>query len=644
MTTSEKNTQALLRIRPAMPDPEDKTSRGPALMEPAISAMHYLKGKGSRVSFELASFQGKISYFVRASRSAASLIESQLYAQYPDVDIEEVAINLLSPKPGEVVVSRDFKLQHPEVYPIKRYSQFDDLLLRQNIDSMASITATLVRYPDPSMRGHIQVIVSPLDTKFRKRVLKFLPLLKRGFAKRFEWYGKLFTRAHLARGWMWFAYLPLNILMGGFRAWFSFLPSMDQLMMPSEGDAGADSESLYSEEYEHTGKRSHENEDMVTAIADKANRLLFSANVRVSIITRADKQDLAEAKLIEIESSFSQFTLPHSNGFKPAKLSVTPDIDAGYHVNPFVLSVEELATLWHFPNILVKTPNIDWVLSKKLEPPVDLPMPENEEDVTVLGEAVFRGHRNRFGIRPDDRRRHMYIIGKTGMGKSTLLENMIFTDIHAGKGVGVIDPHGDLIEAILKFVPAERSNDVILFDPADKNHPLSFNMLHADNPDHYPLVVSGLMSVFTKLWPDVWSGRMEHILRSTLMALIEAGGNSMLGILRMYSDDVFRAKIVQPRERPPGEELLGGRVRRMVRQVPHRGHRRHPEQDRPAAQRAGDPQHRRAGDQQATHPRGDGYRQDRAGEPEQRKPGRGQLGVPGFDAGDQIPAGCHEPR
>jgi hypothetical protein len=121
---------------------------------------------------------------------------------------------------------------------------------------------------------------------------------------------------------------------------------------------------------------------------------------------------------------------------------------------------------------------------------------------------------------------------------------MIYSDIHAGKGVGVIDPHGDLIEAILRFLPKNRTNDVILFDPADREYPLSFNMLSARDPHQYPLVVSGLMSVFTKLWPDVWSGRMEHILRNTLLALIEGQGNSMLGILRMFSDDAFRKKVV----------------------------------------------------------------------------------------------------
>ncbi len=288
--------------------------------------------------------------------------------------------------------------------------------------------------------------------------------------------------------------------------------------------------------------RSHDKEDQLSAAVAKVNQLLFRTNVRVSVITPRESIDDAKGKVEEIASSFRQFTLPDCNGFKISGIAEFEGLPLGFRKTPFALSEEEIATLWHLPNILVKTPNVDWVVSKKLEPPVNLPI---EDGLTTLGESVFRGHRMKFGIRPDDRRRHMYIIGKTGMGKSTLLQNMIHSDVHAGKGLALIDPHGDLVESVLRYIPKHRTNDVILFDPADRSHPLSFNMLYCTNPDQYPLVASGMMSVFKKLWPDVWSGRMEHILRNTLLALIEAGGNSMLGIMRMFTDDVFRAKLLE---------------------------------------------------------------------------------------------------
>ncbi|MFA7682249.1 MAG: type IV secretion system DNA-binding domain-containing protein, partial [Candidatus Peribacteraceae bacterium] len=272
--------------------------------------------------------------------------------------------------------------------------------------------------------------------------------------------------------------------------------------------------------------------------------LHFLCNVRVSVIVPKGQTEAGMMKVEEIAGSFRQFSLPDCNAFSMQKPTVKSAVPYGIQHYPYVLSAEEVATLWHLPTLLVQTPNIDWVLSKKLEPPIDLPLAE-EEDVTIMGEAVFRGQRTKFGIRPDDRRRHIYAIGKTGMGKSTLLENMIFSDIHSGKGVGVIDPHGDLVDAILQFVPKSRSNDIVIFDPSDRDYPLSFNMLECRDADQRPIVASGLMGVFTKLWPDTWSERMKHILRNTLLALLEYEGSSMLGIMRMFADDTYRRKVVE---------------------------------------------------------------------------------------------------
>lgn len=466
------------------------------------------------------------------------LVESQLYGQFPELDIERMNPQELDPKPGEIALTTDLSLKKHEIFPIKRHPQFDDMLARQTVDTMAGITSALVRYPHPAMRGHIQIVFKPLKTKYRKRVLKFLPLMEKGLAKMFGWYAKLFATVHLARGWRRLAYFPLNMAMGGYRVWFNILPSMDEVTGAAAREMDTHEETLSS------GRRNHEAEDPISGAIDKVNRLLYTANVRMYVIAPEAQRANAEHKMDEIIGSYKQFALPNCNGFAANRTYDSTTLMPEMRRYPYVLSVEELATIWHFPNVLVKTPNIDWVISKKLEPPVDLPVPELHPDITILGEAVFRGHRTQFGIKPDDRRRHMYVIGKTGMGKSTLLENMIHSDILAGKGVGVIDPHGDLIQAVLRFIPSSRTNDVILFDPADRDFPLSFNMLSARDPNQYPLVVSGLMSVFTKLWPDVWSGRMEHILRNTLLALIEGQGNSMLGILRMFSDDAFRKKVV----------------------------------------------------------------------------------------------------
>ncbi len=172
-------------------------------------------------------------------------------------------------------------------------------------------------------------------------------------------------------------------------------------------------------------------------------------------------------------------------------------------------------------------------------------MYDNNPDITVFAETNYRTMRRRFGIKRDDRRRHMYVVGKTGMGKSTLLENMIIDDIREGHGVGVVDPHGDLAEKILKFIPPERINDIVYVNPADFEYPVAFNILENANPQYKHLIASGLMGVFKKIWPDVWSARMEYILNNTLLALLDYPGTTMLAVNRMLSDKAFRTKVVE---------------------------------------------------------------------------------------------------
>lgn len=139
----------------------------------------------------------------------------------------------------------------------------------------------------------------------------------------------------------------------------------------------------------------------------------------------------------------------------------------------------------------------------------------------------------------------MYLIGKTGMGKSTMLENMIIEDIRQGRGVGFVDPHGDTAEKILDFIPPNRINDVVYVNPADMEHPIAFNILETVDPRYKHLIASGLMGVFKKIWPDVWSARMEYILNNTILALLDYPGSTMLGVNRMLADRAYRAKVIE---------------------------------------------------------------------------------------------------
>src|SRR3989338_4294226 len=173
--------------------------------------------------------------------------------------------------------------------------------------------------------------------------------------------------------------------------------------------------------------------------------------------------------------------------------------------------------------------------------------PEERDDdrrVTYFAATHTRGKREMFGIRAGDRGKHIYVIGKTGMGKSTMLENMAIQDIQNGEGIAFIDPHGATAERLLDFVPHERIKDVVYFAPFDTDYPIGFNVMEDVGYDKRHLVVSGLIGAFRRIWVDAWSARMEYILQNTLLALLEYPGSTLLDVNRMLTNKLFRASVV----------------------------------------------------------------------------------------------------
>lgn len=559
LPATERNVVLMVRVA-------RDNEAGPLVAEQVFSTIHSIVGdlslwerlrgvRQEKVSFEIANIGRSIRFYVQFPARLRNLVEGQIYAQYPHVEIEEVEdysqiapIELASNQSQHIhsegrdrqvvmhrsteqlafqnidpfanAVGAELTLTSADFFPIKLYNQFEDKSTKMNVDPLSGITATLAKFSDPDEQAWIQYVISPIPEKRGKYLQKCYESYA-AFKKKFvqKWYFNYFVKSSRLKRVVFF---PLSLLLA---------PGRYKLPEGKE-------------------------EKVQLPARDKLSGLLYNVNIRIVYVPKVRDLAVAMLKVKEIAGSFKQFNMPDSNGFALARIYRDNSIIEHYRrrrlENAFILNVKEMATVFHLPNITVQTPNIYWVRSKKVEPPNDLPKASNdlETPVTSVGRTNFRGINMEFGIKTLDRRRHMYVIGKTGMGKSTLLENMIFADIQAGRGVAVVDPHGDLAEAVLNFVPSRRTNDVVIFDPSDREWPVAFNMLENIDPSLNTIVASGLVGIFKKIYANSWGPRLEHILRNTILSLLEYPNTTMLGIPRILQDSDFRRKVIRKIEDP----------------------------------------------------------------------------------------------
>ncbi len=584
-TAYKKEDMVLIRM--LVPKEDEKApTKGPIVMEQifntlygtkrSLSFIDRLRGKAQpRMSFEIAHIEGQIFFYAYVPKAFQKLMEGQIYAQYPEVEMEivedhigmaldpvevkedkglmekvqgprakgqtlstevlgEEAFAFQGVNTGEVAIA-ELGLIEPFIWPFKTYDFFVDKDDKTQVDTLSSLTSAMSKLNNEADQAWFQVVIRPAESSWQKYTREVYDMLKEGYFNRWAWSkGSIISWYPVPHWWHhWLVKVPLTFMM-------KILWRMFGLFKPLEGGTLVEKQEVGFSVWEIPAR--------------KVSKIGFQASVRVGYMTRSGDMPGAKLKVREMASSFNQFHWPEVNGLGIKKFADTTST-AGRKLyermqyrlieEPHILTVDELATIYHLPMWNLETPNIAWVRAKRLEPPANLPQPKDFDDLTLLGKTNFRGEEKDFGIKIGDRRRHMYIIGKTGMGKSTVLENMIYDDIQKGRGVAIVDPHGELADKVTAMIPPHRINDVVIFDPSDSDHPVSFNMLEVKTPEHRPLVASGLVGVFKKMYADSWGPRLEYILRNCILALTEYEGATLLGIPRMLVDPVYREKVVE---------------------------------------------------------------------------------------------------
>ena len=461
-------------------------------------------GVQEHLSFEIVSTAGQIRFYVWTPKVLQSFVEGQIYAQYPSVQIFKVKEDYAEKgKNYPVVYSSEITLTENEVLPIKTFENFE-------VDPLAGITGTLAKLnPDKNEELWIQILTRPIPDDWHKSTTdKWVKDVKSG--KRIGLFGI---------DWTW------------------LITALGALFRPPEGGTATPVSIELSERAKTQIEKAEE----------KATKLGYEVKIRLVYLGN-DQMD-AKLNMQALVGTFKQYNSTNLNGFKSVggtfdKSALENYCKRRFLGRGFILNISELASVYHLPHTSVETPNIVWASSKTAEPPSSLPLitgnAASDENISAFGLTNFRGINHQFGMLRRDRSRHVYIIGQTGAGKSGMLELFALSDIFYDQGYCIIDPHGDFAINNLRFIPEKRIKDVIYFNPADTQFPVAFNPLELSDPSRKPNVTSEVIGVLKRMFGDSWGPRLEHILRYTLLALLDRPETTLLDISRMLTDKDFR--------------------------------------------------------------------------------------------------------
>ncbi|MEK7584710.1 MAG: type IV secretion system DNA-binding domain-containing protein [Patescibacteria group bacterium] len=473
----------------------------------------WLYGRSDHFALEMIAKDGLINFYISTPRALTDLLIQQVQNVYPHVHFQPVPdYNIFRPQGaiigGYLILRRDF------IFPLKTYQSFED-------DPLEGITTALSKIPEDSGAA-VQFIVRSAKKAWRAqgRTISHeahkLGSLSRAIKNQGPQSSGLRTASKIGRGFF--------SVIG---ATFASHPKKDLSQ-----NSPLQREQLSAMDME-----------AVKAIEQKCSKGGFDVNIRLVVSSPTVPQ--SELLMKNLMNSFGHYNIyEYGNALKPIYVGSQEKIINNFIYRYYepraraVLNSEEMVSLFHLPEG-IDTPNIRWLKAKTAAPPMELP-----KEGILLGRATYRGHTVDVRIKDADRRRHVYIIGQTGVGKSVLIESMAIQDIERGKGVCIIDPHGDLIEKVLSRIPEERTDDVIIFDPSDTDRPLALNMLEFYAPEQKTFVINEMINIFDKLYDLRQTGgpMFEQYMRNTMLLMMEdtASGSTLMEVSKVLADERFR--------------------------------------------------------------------------------------------------------
>ena len=483
-------------------------------MEQVFANFLYLKKTGMFqtppcCAFEIASQIGSsdISFYVAVPKYLSSVFEKYVQGVYPNAVVDKVPQDYTIFEPQGSTAGAYLKLSENSLFPISTYQTLEKDPLSVITNNLSKISA--------NEGAAVQIIIRPLSQlNLRKKGEKALKKMREGKSARAA---------------------VVEASSGFFADEFGKFTKVLFYKKPSEA-----SESFKSKE-QGLDQKAYD------AIQGKIQKQPFEVDVRV--MASAQSEARAEEILDHVTSAFGQYALSAINSFDVKKVygRKLQQLVSDFSFRNFndkqssILNLEELASIYHFPTHYIETPYIKAAKSVSTPPPSDLPATGD----LLVGEVDYRNEKKKIYFTRDDRRRHFYYIGQTGTGKSVFMKSMIKQDILNGEGVAVLDPHGELVDDILAFIPKERIDDVVLFEPFDLERPCGLNMLEYDTPEQKDFAVQEMIAIFMKLFPPEIIGPMfEHYMRNAMLALMADKENpgTLVEIPKMFTDPAFLAE------------------------------------------------------------------------------------------------------